>query len=187
MPDQDFLIALGGNMPLNSQPPEKAINQAVERLTRAGATSIELSPLYRTPAFPPGNGPDFVNAAAAVRLFETPNGVLDLLHEIESEMGRIRSVRWGERTIDLDLIAAGARVLPNEKTQEFWRSLRPEQQLERMPDQLILPHPRLQDRAFVLRPLCDIAPEWRHPTLDRTVRQMLFDLPEADLAAIRPL
>ncbi len=95
-------------------------------------------------------------------------------------MGRKRTVRWGARTVDLDLLAVGAEIRPDRATQDHWRNLAPADQAIKAPDQLILPHPRIQDRAFVLVPLADIAPDWVHPILGKTVLEMLNDLPEAD-------
>tara|TARA_R110002072_G_scaffold118096_5_gene249366 strand:- start:4317 stop:4589 length:273 start_codon:yes stop_codon:yes gene_type:complete len=89
--------------------------------------------------------------------------------------------------VDLDLIAMGDTVLPDAKTQALWRKLAFDQQSVRAPNELILPHPRLQDRAFVLVPLADIAPDWRHPLIGKTVREMLNDLPEADKKGVWPM
>lgn len=116
-----------------------------------------------------------------------PRKILAQLHEIEADFGRSRSHRWADRTLDLDLIALDDLVRPDADTQERWRHLPPEEQARRTPDGLILPHPRLQDRAFVLVPLADVAPEWRHPLLGLTVREMLAALPEAERAAAVPL
>ncbi len=91
------------------------------------------------------------------------------------------------RTLDIDLLAMGDSVLPDTKTQDSWRALAPEAQIRTTPDQLILPHPRLQDRAFVLVPLADVAPDWVHPRTGLTVLQMLDALPAADREAVKPL
>jgi 2-amino-4-hydroxy-6-hydroxymethyldihydropteridine diphosphokinase len=91
------------------------------------------------------------------------------------------------RTLDIDLIAAGDMVLPDAETYSRWQGLAAEEQTRQTPDQLILPHPRLQDRAFVLVPLNDIAPHWQHPVLGLTVAQMLENLDENDVNAVVPL
>lgn len=146
-----------------------------------------ISPLYRTPAFPPGSGPDFVNAACAVGTDLNPVELLELLHEVEAEFGRQRNKRWAARTLDLDLIACGERVCPDPETVQRWVDLPLEQQMKHAPDQLLLPHPRLQDRAFVLVPLNDIAPDWVHPLTGRTVRQMLAALSQQERDAVKRL
>ena len=111
--------------------------------------------------------------------------ILTVLHKVEAELGRVRQQRWGARGIDLDLIAMGDLVAPDTATQDHWRALPPDRQQIEAPDQLILPHPRLQDRAFVLVPLADIAPLWHHPRLGQTVMQMLAALPRNDREDVR--
>ena len=150
---------------------------------------LRLSRFFATPCFPAGAGPDYVNAAAVIVPAEgmQPADVLAALHQIEAAFGRSRLSRWGMRTLDLDLLACGAQVLPDAGTQTRWRDLSPEDQPREAPDQLILPHPRLQDRAFVLVPLADVAPDWRHPVLHLTVAEMLAALPQADRDAVRSL
>lgn len=100
-------------------------------------------------------------------------------------MGRERGTRWGQRTLDLDLLAMGDLVLPDAQVYAHWRDLPLEDQARRAPEQLILPHPRLQDRAFVLVPLSDVAPDWRHPVLGRTVLEMRDALSPEALAEVR--
>ena len=102
-------------------------------------------------------------------------------------MGRERVQRWGQRTLDLDLIASGDLVLPNGEIHQYWRDLPLEQQMSTAPDQLVLPHPRMQDRAFVLVPMAKIAPDWVHPVLKQSVLEMLDALPEQDKDAVKPL
>ena len=138
------------------------------------------SPLYATPAYPPGAGPDFVNAAMAIVTTLSPVALMAELHRIEAEAERQRTRRWGQRTLDLDLIAFGDLICPDVATQTRWRDLPPAAQEVETPDQLILPHPRVQDRSFALVPLADVAPDWRHPVLGLTIREMLEARPIAE-------
>ena len=150
---------------------------------------LHLSRLFATPCFPPGAGPDYVNAAARLDLPDDidAQALLAALHEIEAELGRQRDTRWGMRTLDLDIVAIGETVWPDKTVWHVWANLPPEDQVRRAPDRLILPHPRLADRAFVLVPLADVAPDWHHPVTGFSVAQMLAALPEQDRAAVRPL
>ena len=184
---QVHFIALGGNMPSRQGSSAKTVRAGISRLAELVDGSITLSPLYRTPCFPPGAGPDYVNAAAAVHFAGGPRDLLDLLHQVEAEFGRNRVQRWGQRTLDIDLIASGDTVLPDPDTHAEWRALPLSDQVERTPDQLILPHPRLQDRAFVLVPLADIASDWVHPLLGQSVHEMLAELPADQRAEVKPI
>ena len=190
---QPVLVAFGANLPNDAATPARqpaaTLRAAVEDLIRGGLRLSQISPFYATPCFPEGAGPDYVNAVAA---FEPPSSlgpdaVLDLLHRVEAAHARQRRSRWAGRTLDLDLLAMGDAVLPDAATQRRWRLLDPDLQRQEAPDRLILPHPRIADRAFVLVPLCDVAPGWQHPATGLTAAEMLAALPETEIAAIRPL
>ncbi len=116
-----------------------------------------------------------------------PREILNTLHAVEADFGRQRVQRWGSRVLDLDLLAVGDEVLPDRAGFEAWRGLSLERQRQEAPDELILPHPRLHERGFVLVPLADVAPDWRHPVLGRTVAEMLAALPPEALEDIVPL
>lgn len=185
----EILLALGANLPHGDQPPERTLRQALSDLAAAGLAGLRVSRFFMTPCFPPGAGPDYVNAAAACPVpqgWDAPR-TLALLHDIESRHGRHRETRWGMRTLDLDLLAFGDAILPDRATWDHWHALPPADQARLAPDRLILPHPRLQDRAFVLIPLADVAPDWRHPVTGDTVTAMAAALPAADRAEVRPL
>lgn len=179
------LVALGANLPSALGAPDETVRVAMGHV-QAAFPSMVASRLFRCPAFPAGSGPDFVNAAVRFDTDMDAGGVLEVLHSIEAALGRARGVRWASRVIDLDLLALGDVVQPDLATQSAWRALPLARQMAETPDQLILPHPRLQERGFVLKPLADVAADWVHPILGLSVQGMLDDLPDADTADVVP-
>ncbi|WBU55529.1 2-amino-4-hydroxy-6-hydroxymethyldihydropteridine diphosphokinase [Paracoccus sediminicola] len=187
MPTKLSLIALGANLSSLAGSPEQTIRFAIRLISAIDGVQLKsVSRFYRTPAFPAGSGPEFVNCCAGLQSCIDPADLLENLHSIEARLGRTReNGRWSARGIDLDLLARGEMVTPDTQTFDKWRRLSPERQRVETPDRMILPHPRIQDRGFVLVPLADIAPGWRHPRSGLTVRQMLAALPAAARAEIR--
>lgn len=165
----------------------QTVQRALKELAPLAKGEVIASRFYRTPAFPAGSGPDYVNAAACFPTALSAPDLLAALHRIEAGAGRERVRRWGQRTLDLDLVALGPAVLPDPQTYARWRDLPLEQQMQQAPAELILPHPRMQDRAFVLVPLAEITPDWVHPVLGATVRALCDALPAADKADVVPL
>jgi 2-amino-4-hydroxy-6-hydroxymethyldihydropteridine diphosphokinase len=180
----NYYIAMGANLPSGKTSPKDTLNAAINDLRQQNMTIAAISPFYSTPCFPAGAGPDYVNAAIHLKCALSPKDMLAHLHGIEANHGRERLERWGMRTLDLDLIACGDSILPDLETFEHWYDLPQEDQRRAAPSVLILPHPRLQDRAFVLVPLRDIAAEWRHPVLKLTVNEMCNALAPEALAEI---
>lgn len=177
-------ISLGSNLDQTELTSGQLIVEALAALEKNGVAIRARSRDFATPAFPAGAGPDFVNAVVAVDTPFGPQQTLEILHRIEAQFGRERVVRWGARTLDLDLIAFGQFVLPDAQTQQFWRDLPFKDQTKATPDQLIVPHPRLAERAFVLVPMMDVAPDWVHPLTGLSVRAMHDALPRQARAEV---
>ena len=179
------LVALGSNLSFQGVPPAGIVAAAMEAVAGLGSASAR-SRLWQSPAWPPG-GPDYVNAAMRLETGFGPEELLEALHAVEARFGRERGVRWGPRTLDLDLLAWGEAVRPDAATQGLWRDLDTGRQSREVPDRLILPHPRMQERGFVLAPLAEVAPDWRHPLTGLSVGGMLGALPPAALEGVAPL
>jgi len=181
------LITLGSNESTDLAENKEMLEEAIAFIVDIFGNYTKKSKYYQTPAFPKGAGPDFVNAAIAVKIPLSPEEILINLLRIEQKMGRKRTTRWAQRNIDLDLIAVGGCIKPDIETYTYWYDLPLEKQKSEAPVQLILPHPRLQDRAFVLGPLRDIAPDWMHPVLNLTIEDMWLALPKTERLEIKAI
>ena len=181
------LVAVGSNHPSAVGDPGETIRMGIDAVRKDIGVIRGVSRLFSTPAFPYGSGPDFVNCALKLDTGLSAEAVLEALHQIEAIFGRVRQKRWAPRTLDLDLIAYDDKVLPDRDTYLKWVELSFEAQMKRAPKELILPHPRLAERAFVLVPLADVAADWVHPVTRRSVKQMLDALPDNQVSEVRAL
>jgi 2-amino-4-hydroxy-6-hydroxymethyldihydropteridine diphosphokinase len=163
MSSERAYIGLGSNVGDRIEHCKRAIG-AVAGLP--GVTAVAVSSLYESAPVPPASGRWFVNGVMSIDTTLPPEALLAELQRIEQTMGRPAARARGEdRTIDLDMLLVGSRIIDG-------------------PD-LILPHPRLHRRRFVLVPLCELAPDHRHPILGLTMRELLGRLD--DPSAVRPL
>lgn len=183
----EYIIALGSNIPTTSGSSLEVLRSTINSISIDSSGRVKSSSIYRTPAYPPGSGPPFANAVIQATLPLAPTECMQYLHDLEVAAGRIRNVRWEPRVLDLDIIACGNLISPDRPTYETWKNLSPDAQSTTAPGSLILPHPRVQDRAFVLVPLRDVVPAWVHPVSGQTVDEMIAALPEEDCADIIPL
>ena len=153
------IIALGANLPSEFGPPRAALGAALERIAASGVAITGRSPWYESAPVPASDQPWYVNGVVTVETALDPAELLELLLATEAEMGRRRTVANAARFIDMDLIAYGDAV-------------------RRAPQQAPeLPHPRMETRAFVVLPLADLLPDWRHPVTGAPVAALAADLP----------
>ena len=176
--NHQFLIALGSNKNLGPLKPLDILKKAIAELKQSEISLVSLSRFFESPAYPEGKEPNFVNCAIKIQVKCSPQEILQKLHKTEKNFNRKRDIRWGARTLDLDLLAQDGQIFPNEKIFREWYNLPMVEQMKKSPNNLILPHPRIQDRAFVLLPLLDIDPNWIHPILRKTALQMYEELNE---------
>ena len=151
-----ILIALGSNISGPWGTPQQSVQHALRALNRDGLKLVEASRLLLTAPFGKPNQPPFVNAVAHIETHLSPLALLQKLHAIEKEAGRRRKTRWGPRTLDLDIIDYHGLVRSTEK--------------------LVLPHPGIAERIFVLKPISELTAKWRHPTTHFSAQAMLRKL-----------
>ena len=149
----EAFIALGSNM----GDKKKYIENAVEELKNEKLCRVlKVSKLIGTEPYGVTDQDEFLNGALKMETLLTPHELLELLHRIEQEAGRKRTRRWGPRTLDLDIIFYGDQIIEE--------------------DDLCIPHIDMQNREFVLGPMCEIVPHKRHPVLKETMTEMLVKL-----------
>ncbi len=151
-----IIIGLGANLPSHAGPPRACCEAALDRLSGLGAETVRVSRFYRSRPVPASDQPDFVNAVAELATEMTPEMLLQTLLTVERQFGRVRGAPNAARTLDLDLLDFDGLI--------------------RTGSDLQLPHPRMTLRAFVLLPLAEIAPKWRHPQSGQTAGQLLARL-----------
>ena len=172
-----ILVALGANLPTARHgTPAEGLDAALSVLAERGIRPVARSRWYRSAPIPPADGPWFVNGVVRVESTLSPVSLMARLLAAEAEFGRRRSVAGAARPLDLDLLDYHGQVIRHEDDDG---------------PALNLPHPRLAERAFVLAPLIEVAPDWRHPVtgatasslLEAVADQMFEPLPHAPLNA----
>jgi 2-amino-4-hydroxy-6-hydroxymethyldihydropteridine diphosphokinase len=151
-----ILIGLGANLPSALGPPQATLEAALAALEKRGVVVLARSPWYRSAPVPASDQPWYVNAVASIATALGPVELLALLHQVEARIGRERRTRNEPRAVDLDILDYDGLVRT---------------------DAPMLPHPRMQARGFVLLPLRDVAPGWRHPVSGAGLAELIAALP----------
>ena len=153
-----ILIALGANLSSQFGSPRATLKRAILEIDKRGIRVLYQSPIYLTAPVPISDQPWYHNAVVGVSTDKSPQQLIETLQSIEMNFGRVRTERNAPRMIDLDIVAYDDVVTDNHN--------------------LIIPHPRAHERAFVLYPLRDIEPRWVQPISQKTISQMITDLPK---------
>lgn len=141
------------------------ISETLERLLSLPESKvIGLSEFYETPAWGKEDQPDFINLCCELETALSAQDLLTYCQQIEQDLGRERKEKWGPRTIDIDILFFGQEVVNEEN--------------------LVVPHPYIQERAFVLQPLSDIAPDFVHPVLNQSIKDLLAKVDISDLVQL---
>lgn len=163
-------IGLGANLPhpVHGAPPQ-TLRASLDRLAGREISVLRTSPLYRSAPVPASDQPWYVNAVAELATDLAADALLARLHAVEAELGRARTVVNAARSVDLDLLDFRGEIAPGG------------------PGRAILPHPRMAGRGFVLRPLADLAPSWRHPATGASIRVLVAALdPDQQTERLEP-
>lgn len=152
-----ILLALGSNLGNR----EQNLAAVYTALAMQDVEVVKASRIFETPALMPEGAPEdwnipYLNQVIAVRTHFPPRELLVLIKHIEADLGRKPAARWAPREIDIDILAYDNAMV--------------------VEDDLVIPHPALDERRFVLEPLAEIAPDWVHPVLEKTAREMLAEL-----------
>lgn len=156
-------IGLGSNLENPLQQIKTAIN---DLQSLADINIVSVSSLYQSPPMGPADQPDYINAVLALETSLNPHQLLDALQSVEQLHGRVRKRHWGERTLDLDILLYGDQILDDER--------------------LKIPHPGMHERAFVLYPLAEIAPDIEIPGIG-TLQKILPSCPQGDLQQVEQI
>ncbi len=149
-------LGLGSNLCGDQENPAQQLDNAIATLYQhSSITLAAISPYYQSDPVGPAEQPDYINAVTAINTSLSPEALLDTTQAIENQQGRERSTHWGPRTLDIDILLYGNKIINSER--------------------LTVPHPHINQRNFVLYPLRDIAPALRFPSgqlLDNAIEQL---------------
>ena len=181
----NYIVVLGSNLSSKFGNSAETLKKCVNDIRSYRAIkSVVESKWYSSLSFLDEREPRYVNVGIELNTNLKPVELLNFTSGLENKYGRKRQERWGPRTCDIDILLCDQQILPSKLYFNKWLNLHLSDQIRLVPDELILPHPRLQERTFFLKPLNDLQPEWIHPFLKVKAKEMLDSLPSHELENI---
>lgn len=162
------ILALGSNLSFNNNTPEENINSAYQFITNNDIKILKRSHIYKSEAYPNKSDPLFCNSAISIETDLKPEELLNVILDVEKKFGRERKKKNNPRTLDIDIISYDNLIL-NEN------------------DKLVIPHPHLHKRLFVLLPLKDISQEWKHPVFLKTTQEFIEEFDAIELNKVKKI
>ena len=183
-----YVVVLGSNLPSKFGNSAETLKKCVDEIrSHPPIKSLLESNWYISSSFIDEKEPRYVNVGIRFNTNLNPIDLLNYTSGLEKIFGRKREKRWEPRTCDIDILLCNQLILPNNAHFQKWLKLDFSDQIKLSPNELILPHPRLQERTFFLKPLIDLHPDWIHPFLGMKAKEMLDSLPPNELENIKEI
>ena len=184
----NYIVVLGSNLSSEFGNSAETLKKCVDEIrSNPSIKSLLESNWYISASFLNKRDPRYVNVGIRFSTKLKPIKLLNYTSGLENKYGRKRQERWGPRTCDIDILLCDQLILPSKLYFNKWLNLNLSDQIRLVPNDLILPHPRLQERTFFLKPLDDLQPDWIHPFLKVKAKEMLDSLPPYELENIHEL
>ena len=184
----NYVVVLGSNLSSEFGNSAETLKKCVDEIkSDPSIESLLESNWYISASLLNKKDPRYVNVGIRFNTKLKPIQLLNFTSGLENKYGRKRQERWGPRTCDIDILLCYQLILPSKLYFNKWLNLNISDQIKLVPDELILPHPRLQERTFFLKPLIDLQPDWIHPFLKVKAKEMLDSLPPHELENILDL
>ena len=183
-----YVVVLGSNLPSKFGNSAETLKKCVDEIrSHPSIKSLLESNWYISSSLIDEKEPRYVNVGIRFDTNLNPIDLLNYTSGLEKRFGRKREKRWEPRTCDIDILLCNQLILPNKAHFQKWLKLDFSDQIKLSPNELILPHPRLQERTFFLKPLIDLQPDWIHPFLGMKAKEMLDSLPPNELENIKEI
>ena len=185
---KNYVLVLGSNLSSKFGNSTETLKKCVEEIrSRPFIFSLSKSNWYTSTSYLSNKEPSYINVGIRFSSNLKPVELLNFTSDLENKYGRERKSRWEPRTCDIDILLCDQLIMPSHMYFKKWLNLDLAEHVKLVPDELILPHPRIQERTFFLKPLNDVQPDWTHPFLKIKAKEMLDSLPPNELENIQKI